>query len=164
MALNPIERARLSARLLHLRTQLQSGDLKGIEKARVSAEAMAIITQLGGVATGAPAAGDEAQGSKCINLNWHFLPCWHAYSSTSLELHLCASCLSTPSLASRWPAATRREIRGRSRTRCCRTRAHLALQQGRRRLDRDSSYSHHKRPAGSRYGSGGGRGAKQGDS
>lgn len=63
MALNPIERARLSARLLHLRTQLQSGDLKGIEKARVTAEAMAIFTQLGGVATGAPAAGDDAQAA-----------------------------------------------------------------------------------------------------
>jgi hypothetical protein len=67
MALNPIEKARLSARLLQLREQLQSGALKSIEIARVTAEALAIYTQLGGVAPEAqqgPAAADDDQAAE----------------------------------------------------------------------------------------------------
>lgn len=47
MSLSPIEKARLSTRLLQLRDQLQAGTLNPLEKARASAEALSIRAQLG---------------------------------------------------------------------------------------------------------------------
>lgn len=48
MQLSPIEKARLSARLLQLRGQLTAGTLNPIEKARASSEALSIRTKLTG--------------------------------------------------------------------------------------------------------------------
>ncbi len=50
MLLSPLEKTRLSARLLQLRDQLLAGALNPLEKARASAEALAIRTQLGAAA------------------------------------------------------------------------------------------------------------------
>lgn len=64
MALSPIEKARLSARLLTLRQQLQGGALTKIQLVRVTAEALGIYQQLGGKVTApqpSPAAADAAQ-------------------------------------------------------------------------------------------------------
>lgn len=61
MALNPLEQARLTTKLLELRGQLQSGTLNPIQQARVTTEALALYTQLGGVVRVAPASIDEEQ-------------------------------------------------------------------------------------------------------
>lgn len=55
MQIPPLEKARLSARLLTLRGELASGSLSAIAKARASAEALAIRTQLGAAAPAGPA-------------------------------------------------------------------------------------------------------------
>lgn len=54
MILNPLEKTRLSARLLQLRALLQAGTLAPLEKARASAEAIAIRTKLGAAVVPAP--------------------------------------------------------------------------------------------------------------
>lgn len=54
MSLSPIEKSRLSARLLQLRDLLKAGTLNPIEKARASAEALAIRRQLGAQDTTPP--------------------------------------------------------------------------------------------------------------
>ncbi|MCK2122124.1 LPD1 domain-containing protein [Pseudomonas sp. PNPG3] len=67
MALNPIEKARLSARLLTLREQLQSGTLPNIQIVRVTAEALDIFQRLGGKLSAAqesPAAADPEQAAE----------------------------------------------------------------------------------------------------
>lgn len=61
MALNPLEQARLTTKLLELRGQLQSGTLNPIQQARVTTEALALYTQLGGVVRTAPATIDAEQ-------------------------------------------------------------------------------------------------------
>lgn len=64
MALNPLEQARLTTKLLDLRGQLQSGTLNPIQQARVTTEALALYTQLGGVVHQAPAAIDAEQAAQ----------------------------------------------------------------------------------------------------
>lgn len=61
MALNPLEQARLTTRLLQLREQLQSGSLNPIQQARVTTEALELYVQLGGVMRQAPATIDAEQ-------------------------------------------------------------------------------------------------------
>lgn len=67
MALTPIEKARLSARLLTLRQQLQGGALTKIQLVRVTAEALGIYQQLGGKVTapqGSPSAATPEQAAE----------------------------------------------------------------------------------------------------
>lgn len=54
MQISPIEKARLSSRLLALRQMLISGALKALEKVRASAEALAIRSKLNGKPVSAP--------------------------------------------------------------------------------------------------------------
>ncbi|MBD8671636.1 LPD1 domain-containing protein [Pseudomonas lurida] len=63
MALTPIETARLSARLLQLREQLQSGTLHNIQAVRATTEALDIYAKLGGDTAGAPATQNDAQAA-----------------------------------------------------------------------------------------------------
>lgn len=63
MALNPLEQARLTTKLLELRAQLQSGALNPIQQARATTEALALYTQLGGAVRGAPASISAEQAS-----------------------------------------------------------------------------------------------------
>ncbi|MFJ3685573.1 LPD1 domain-containing protein [Pseudomonas sp. NPDC090208] len=60
MQIPPIEKARLSARLLSLRAQLSGGALSPLDKARVSAEALNIRKQLGAPALPVPQMDAEA--------------------------------------------------------------------------------------------------------
>jgi hypothetical protein len=63
MALNPLEQARLTSKLLELRAQLLAGALNPIELARVTAQTLELYTQLGGVVRTAPASIDAEQAS-----------------------------------------------------------------------------------------------------
>ncbi|MBA1218224.1 LPD1 domain-containing protein [Pseudomonas fulva] len=66
MALSPIEKARLSARLLTLREQLQSGALHALQVVRATAESLDLFQRLGGRVPdtqSAPAAADPGQAA-----------------------------------------------------------------------------------------------------